>query len=810
MHRKGKIIMFELLFFLELIMLIISTAVFMKTKVPAKALKAPETSDENKKIKIHVQPFNASKGELIANIFVVFAVIMAVPDAFGILKDGIFHGAFTTIGIIMLLEKICSIIRYNIKSRTVKFIGKILAVTAFIELILFQMPSYRILHGDYPRMKLLVSQGTVTSENTETEADTGNIKVTGEDMASIEFTGINKKVGTIRIDIATSTENPHRLYVNVDATDETSADYRDDIGKMEVVTENENSRYIPMLLSGKTEKLRFDFKCEQSSDLFTIESVVINAPIPFDVSYLRMFLIVTISTIVYAVIYSSLLGREYKDNRKFCRWASYVVTVAAVLIATGMTTAKISDTFKEHFSAEDGNQISEELVLAFENHQVSLLDEVPERLLEMSDPYDTALRSSENVAAKWDHVMYNGKYYSYYGIAPVILLFLPYHLITGYFFPTDIAVMIFAVIGLIFLTLTYNAIIKKWFSRIPSGCYLAGLLIIHMVCGIWFSTGRPLFYEISISSGFAFVTMGAFFMMTSNVISAGKTSLPRVTLASLFLAIAVLCRPTLAVYSICACVYYAIGFKKSGEITGEDGTVTTDRKRRIKYILCALIPFVVLGSVQMWYNYVRFDSPLDFGIKYSLTINDFIDSEYHTLFVLIGLFAYIFQFPTIKADYPYIDTWFTYFRASGYYFKDSGQTSGIIWLALPVFSYLLTGKALKKLPDRKSRLKALAVIGLPCVIMPLVIIFSIWESGYAVRYVADFSWQIVTGALVILFFLYQKSENKTLKNLMKYFLAVSVVVAVVLNIPQIFTFTFYEYDYPGITSRFHDFIEFWR
>lgn len=802
--------MFELLFFLELIMLIISTAVFMKTNVSAKAIKVPETSDENKKIKIRIPPVSSSKSGLVADIFVIFALIMAVPDAFGILKDGIFHGAFTAIGIIMLLEKICSIVRYNIKSRTVKFIGKVLAVTAFIELILFQMPSYRILHGDYPYMKLPVSHGTVTSENTETEADTGNIKVTGEDMASIEFTGINKKVGTIRIDIATSTANPHRLYVNVDATDETSANYRDDIGKMEVVTENENSKYIPMLLSGKTEKLRIDFKCEQSSDLFTIESVAVNAPIPFDVSYLRMFLIVTISTIVYAVIYSSLLNREYKDNRKFCRWASYVVTVAAVLIATGMTTAKISDTFIEHFSAEEGNQISEELVLAFENHQVSLLEEVPERLLEMSDPYDTALRGSENVPVKWDHVMYNGKYYSYYGIAPVILLFLPYHLITGYFFPTDIAVMIFAVIGLIFLTLTYNAIIKKWFSRIPSGCYLAGLLILQMVCGIWFSTGRPLFYEISISSGFAFVTMGAFFMMTSNVISAGKTSLKRVTLASLFLATAVLCRPTLAVYSICACVYYAIGFKKSGEITGDDGTVTTDRKRRIKYILCALLPFAVLGSVQMWYNYVRFDSPLDFGIKYSLTINDFIDAEYHTLFVLIGLFAYLFQFPTIKADYPYIDTWFTYFRASGYYFKDSGQTSGIIWLALPVFSYLLTGKALKKLPDRKSRLKALAVIGLPCVIMPLVIIFSIWESGYAVRYVADFSWQIVTGALAILFFLYQKSENMTLKNLMKYFLAVSVVVAVVLNVPQIFTFTFYESDFPVITSRFHDFIEFWR
>ncbi|MDE6034477.1 MAG: hypothetical protein K2G36_01005 [Ruminococcus sp.] len=805
--------MAELLFFLEVILLIFSTFVFSKTKVyekTSKSRKKTKKEPEEPEKKFRIPPFNASGPQLIANVSLIFTLIMGLADLIKIMNTDIFHGAFTVIGLIMLLEKICNIIRYNTESRTVKFIGKLLTVTALIELIVFQMPSYRIMHGDYPRMKLPVTQGTITSENTETEDGTGNIKVTGDTASSVEFTGIDKKIGTIRIDVASSTKNPKRLYVNIDATDETSANYRDDIGKMELVTDNNNSRYIPMLLSGKTEKIAFDFKCERSSDMFMIEAVVLNTPIPFDISYLRMFIIIIVSTIVYAVIYSALLSRSYNDNRKFCKCSSVIVMVSAVLIAVLMTVIKTDDSFLKHFKLKEGNQISEELVLAFENHQVSLLTEVPEDLLAMSDPYDTGLRGSEGVSSKWDHVMYNGKYYSYYGVAPVILLFLPYHLITGYFFPTDVAVTLFAIIGLVFLTLTYNAIIKKWFARIPSGCYLSGLLIINLVCGIWFSVGRPLFYEISISSGFAFVTMGAYFLITSNVICKEKTSLIKVLFASLCSAIAVLCRPTLAVYSICTCVYFAKGFQKAGEVLDENGNIKNDRKRRIKYALCALLPFIILGSFQMWYNFVRFGSPFDFGIKYSLTINDFTDSEYHTIFVLIGFFAYLFQFPTIKADYPYVDTWFTYFRASGYYFKDTGQTSGIVWLALPVFAYLLTGKALKKLPDRKSRFNAISLIGLPCVIMPIIIIFSIWESGYAVRYVADFSWQIVTGALIILFFLYQNSENKTLKTLMKYFLAVSVAVAVVLNVSQIFTFTFYEPDYPLMTSRYHNFIEFWR
>lgn len=794
----------KILFLAEIIIMIVASTILVKTAVT----EIPDDTPRPRKISL--KKSFASKSQLFVNICIIFTLLIGIADITGILNTGEFHGGFFVIAIVLLLEKACNIIRTRVQSRTIKFFGKMLVITALIELIVFQMPSYRMFFGNYKRMLLPVSSGTVTSENTETEPETGNLKVDGQNTSSIEFEGIDRKVGTARVNIASSSVNPHRLKVNIDTTDETASLYRTAIIKSEIVTENESTAYITFMLSGKTDKLQFHFSGENSSDLFTIDSIELNAPIPFEISVLRMILILLISTLAYAIIFSSFLNREYAKNKLFCLIAMEVITITSVCIAVGMTISKIPADAEDYFHQDSGNQISEELVLAFENKQVSLLQKPSDRLLEMEDPYDNILRNSENISSAWDHVFYDGKYYSYYGIAPVILLFLPYHMITDSFFPTDIAVLIFSAIGLIFLAMTYNAIIKRWFRRIPSGCYIAGLIIVMTVCGIWFSVGRPLFYEISISSGFAFVALGAYFLITSNVISDGKTSLPKVVFASLFLAIAVLCRPTLAVYSICACVYYAIGFRKSAEITDSEGVIQTIRKRRIIYLVCALMPFVILGSVQMWYNYVRFDSPLDFGIKYSLTINDFVDAEYHTLFVLIGLFAYLFQFPTIKADYPYVETWFTYFKANGYYFKDAGQTSGIVWLALPVFGYILSGKALKRLPDRKSRLKATAIVGFPCVIMPLLIIFSIWESGYAVRYVADFSWQIIIGALAVLFFLYQTSHNETLKKLFRYFMAFSVIASIIVNVPQIFTFTFAESDYPIITSQFHEFIEFWR
>ncbi|MDE6092744.1 MAG: hypothetical protein K2G14_06570, partial [Ruminococcus sp.] len=591
---------------------------------------------------------------------------------------------------------------------------------------------------------------------------------------------------------------------------ETSELYRTSIIWTKVLPANSGTEYTTVLLSGKVGALQFNFSGIHNYDTFTISGIELNAPIPFEVSAVRMALIIIISTLAWAVIFSGLLNRSYEKNRILCKISAAIVTISAVLIAFGMTCEKIPYNSDDYFLQKEGNQISEELVLAFENGQVSLMDEPEKELFELKDPYDTYVRESTVPDYKWDHVFYNGKYYSYYGIAPVILLFLPYHLITGSFFPTDIAVLIFSALGLIFLTMTYNAIIKRWFRRIPSGCYIAGLVILLTVCGIWYCVGRPLFYEISISSGFAFTALGAYFLISSNVIGGGEISLAKIPFASLFLAIAVLCRPTLAVYSVCACVYYAIGFRNSAKIHYPDGSIKTVKSRKIKYILGALIPFVVLGLVQMWYNYARFDSPFDFGIKYSLTINDFIDSEYHTLFVLIGMFAYIFAFPSVKPDYPYVETPFTYFDANGYYFKDLGQTSGILFLALPVFAYLLGGKALRKLPDRRTKIKYSVITLLPCVIMPLLIMFSIWESGYAVRYTADFSWQILTGAYVILFFLYQNTANITLKKLFRYFMAFSMIVSLIINIPQIFDFSFSEYDYPVIVSKFSELIEFWR
>lgn len=59
-----------------------------------------------------------------------------------------------------------------------------------------------------------------------------------------------------------------------------------------------------------------------------------------------------------------------------------------------------------------------------------------------------------------------------------------------------------------------------------------------------------------------------------------------------------------------------------------------DKREIIKLILSLAIPYGVVAILVMGYNYIRFDSILEFGAKYQLTSNDMgklrLQNIYHT------------------------------------------------------------------------------------------------------------------------------------------------------------------------------------
>lgn len=738
----------------------------------------------------------------LAFIIEIILVVFAVFDITNLNDNGIYQGTYFFCGLVCVIEILIMQLRERFDDRgddckILKFASKAVAVAAVLELTLFNFHSYHLLLGDYNEKKLLLSNAEISNGNYEYNPADDSLTINGKDEVLITFENLGEKVGTLNAELEFAEDTPSANII-LDITDETHESYRYDIAKTKAVNGYEHSSMIPCQFSGELGTLRVKFTMDKDNGSVVLKSLTINSGISFDISYIRFGGIAILSVLAYSIVKGRRMNQPYYQNKPFCNAFAAVFTAIALITAikivgTGSHLESFSD-WRDELKQTGGNQISKEIVDAFEAGQVSLLDEVDPALLEVENPYDWGLRNESGAEAKWDHVMYNGKYYSYYGIAPVILLFLPYHMITGYYFPTNIAVLIFGLIGIVFLTMTYMQFIKKHFWRLESNIVLSGLMIIQLACGIWYSIGRTLFYEISISSGFAFVTMGAYFLISSGITArSGRISKPRTALSSLFLAVAVLCRPTLAVYCIAACLFYIFAFGKAG-------------KSKLSFGLCAFVPMVVLGAAQMYYNYVRFDSVFDFGIQYSLTINDFVHSQYHTNFVLIGIYNYLFALPGFKPEFPFIGTEFTKLDVNGYYFSDVGNTSGILFLALPVFAYFLSKKAYRISGNRKNAF----LTAFTCVLMPFVIICSIWESGYAVRYTADFSWQIIIGAYVIAFLLYQKCSSESVKKLFVKFMVFSVFWSFAVNAFQIFNFSFSSENYPELWYAASNVFEFWR
>ena len=650
-------------------------------------------------------------------------------------------------------------------------------------------PINRLL-GGYEEQKLDLSRADGANI---TYNDDGTITL-GEGYAELEFTGIDARVGSIGFDIDFE-DSTKGGKVCADFADATSSYYRKNLTRLTIGKNFDN--VMVCNFSGDVSRLRFEISLDDYQSA-TLKGITLNQSIsPMHIAEIvgLWFLVALGLTILIYMIANPVGARKkFSENRVGCARGAAFIPAAAMVFTVCLTVTNVMkgwSTTHYSFTSQEGNQISKELVDAFEHHQVNLLEEPSEDLLKLDNPYEYVKRDAEVGSGNflWDHCFYNGKYYSYYGIGPVLALFLPYHLITGYYFPSGWATLMFSLIGILFLTKIYLAVIEKKFRDLPTNTVTAGLITLQLSSGIMFSAARPLFYELAIASGFMCVAIGAYLLMTSNILWDGKISYVRLGFASFFLGYAVLCRPTLAVYCIAALFFFAGGLKKA-----LDGLEKRQKTRTFfKYAAVALVPLGIIALGQMTYNYLRFDNPLDFGIQYSLTINDFTHAEFHWKYVLINMYAYLFNMPHFTPrKFTYLASSAERFGINGYtFFDDAGKnlvSVGIIYRALPMFAYLFSGKALQRV-EKKKRVLPILLIGVTCILMPLAIIFSSWESGYAVRYNADFSWQMVIGALVVAFTLYKSIKSESTKKLVDLIFTFSTVVCVYVNIAQLIAFT---------------------
>lgn len=667
------------------------------------------------------------------------------------MKDGIILYA------IIFVALLCAVLFLAKDKKNKRFLLISLLTVLLFETFVCNFHSFHLLFGEYERKQIDLSADTVEGIAKD---ENGMPALSGVSSLTFTVSDIAEPVGTLTLNCILPiretdeqgnirSKQTDYINVNIDAKDSThQASFRYGVANGQIIQGDRRTKTIVLDLSGDVSELRIRLEA-QSGTTFTLESVVINSPVPLRFSALRLILLFGIIFVLKALMTFPVFSRTYEEKKIFATGAVGVITASLLLtsiVITCLCSYNSTGSIFDKFDNESGNQISQEIVDAFEKGQVSLLQKPSDELLALKNPYDRSERDAAGVSYLWDHLLFEGKYYSYYGIGPVLTLFLPYHMLTGYYFPSATAILLFGMVGILFLSLIFLEVIKKFFPKAPLGAIVSILVVLQASSGIWYCFMSPLFYEIAQASGFAFTCAGFFFLLHSNVIGGERIKRWSLCLSSFALSMAVLCRPTLALYCVTALIFIAFGFfKDRRQAIAEERNATLSAGG---YLTSALVCYAVIGGVQMAYNYLRFGSFLDFGIQYSLTINDFTQAQYHTDFVAISFWNYLFSFPIVKPEFPYFFSNFSCLDVNGYYFVANRNAIGLLIRALPTVAFFAAGSALKKL-KKGYKLPSIAVILSVCLLCPFIIIFSIWESGYGVRYCVDFAWQMILGAFCI-------------------------------------------------------------
>lgn len=270
-------------------------------------------------------------------------------------------------------------------------------------------------------------------------------------------------------------------------------------------------------------------------------------------------------------------------------------------------------------------------------------------LSELENPYDPDEREKAGVYFHWDHAYYDGHYYMYFGIVPVFLVFLPYRILTGTALTTYHATQIFVALAIAGIFVLFHLLAKLFFKQLPYSVYLA-LSVAFSVMSVWYSTAEPALYCTAITAAIMLEVWSLYFFIRAvwgerrenrQILFAG--------IGALLGALAFGCRPPVALANILV-IPMLIVFLKQRDFTW----------KLLGKLTLAALPYAVVASALMLYNYVRFDNPFEFGQAYQLTVAD--QTDYRVVLDLPTITRLIrdtagnfFAVGSISAAFPYLN-----------------------------------------------------------------------------------------------------------------------------------------------------------
>ncbi|MBE6827755.1 MAG: hypothetical protein E7514_03955 [Ruminococcaceae bacterium] len=390
----------------------------------------------------------------------------------------------------------------------------------------------------------------------------------------------------------------------------------------------------------------------------------------------------------------------------------------------------------------------EQMFDALMKKQLYLDIEPEEALLRMANPYDTELRNSLGVSYLWDRAFYNGHYYSYFGIAPLILIYFPFYFITGKV-PAPQTVCL--IISLVFIPLCTALTVRvgRVFAK-KVNLYILFFSVFACTSGslIFMVQSSADFYYIAVASGLLFLAAFLYFTVCAHEKDEYKKKALYFFLSGISLVLLTASRPNLAIYFVTAVpVYLSVLFGKEFKIS-----------EKAVQVLSFAVPVTAGAAAIMYYNYARFGSVFEFGATYQLTVHDVGDYSFSPALIMPALYFYFFKMPRFTSEAPFLELPFIRPDTGSKYLYVTSTVGAFAFLQnwVCVFSpAVLTGQ--------KDRVKK-GFIALSLICTLILAYYDICFAGINLRYLADISLVLILVSSVLLEDIYTNIKKEQTKK----------------------------------------------
>lgn len=494
----------------------------------------------------------------------------------------------------------------------------------------------------------------------------------------------------------------------------------------------------PLYTNGEMNALRLTFSLDHTMDSeIYIESVELDPVIPIRWNPLRMALCFTVLWLGLCMLFFPWRQFVYNPGKLSHKAVLLLPMVLLMLFYSYLTPHSMLHWRPEDKSAllwiwePDPWYATSELggygllFAALQKGQLSLLQEPSEELLALDNPYDPTQRNEHDVEYLHDFALYEGKYYMYFGLGPILLFYYPYYLITSQA-PSFILVCLLSVMlatAMIYWAVT--GMVRRYVKKpnlflLALCCFAASL----MAAGPYLAT-QPSRYENVVSLNIAMMAGAIGFGFHALMQSKGWKRTLQFLLCGLCFALQANCRANTLLITTAVLAPCFIGVLASDQ----------SLRRKITDAACFLLPAFMGVGLVMAYNYLRFGSVAEFGQTHQITLEDIHYNVFRAEYIPQALFYFLLDFPTLSLPFPYVHASSRFMNYTGSYtFVEANVgilSYPLAWLALFVPS------GMRRIEERSLRREGAWSLasGLGMAVVLMVITF--YFAGVTQRYTYD-------------------------------------------------------------------------